>query len=172
MEKDIQTIVLGGGCFWCVEAVFQKIEGVISVIPGYSGGSVEDPSYEDVCSGNTGHAEVVELQFNSKKISLEKILKVFFLAHDPTTLNRQGSDIGTQYRSIILYSDMNQKEIINDVIGKLQGEYKESIVTEVKALGNFYKAEGYHKDYYLNNQNLGYCRLVIQPKIDKVISNI
>lgn len=168
MEKN-ETIVLGGGCFWCMEAIFQKIDGIVEVIPGYAGGELIDPTYEDVCTGNTGHAEVVRIGFRSEKISLRKVLEVFFLAHDPTTLNRQGSDIGTQYRSVILYTSDEQREVIEGVIGDVQKEYKKEIVTQVLPLEKFYKAEGYHKDYYINNLNSGYCRFVIGPKLKKVL---
>ncbi len=165
MKNNIQTIILGGGCFWCIEAIFQKIKGIISLTPGYTGGTLENPSYEDVCTGNTGHAEVVKIEFDSKIITLEKLLQIFFLAHDPTTLNRQGGDVGTQYRSIILYSNEDQKETINNAIDN----YKDEVVTEVKPLEKFYEAEEYHKDYYLKNEDARYCKLIIKPKIDKVI---
>jgi peptide-methionine (S)-S-oxide reductase len=170
MEKK-ETIVLGGGCFWCIEAIFQRVDGVIGAVPGYAGGTFEDPSYEDISTGDTGHAEVVKVNFDSGVISLEKILKIFFLAHDPTSLNRQGSDVGTQYRSIILYTDDTQKKVIDRVVDQVRDEYEEQIVTEIKRLGNFYKAEEYHKDYYKKNPNAAYCRLVIKPKLDKVLNS-
>jgi peptide-methionine (S)-S-oxide reductase len=166
----METIVLGGGCFWCIEAVFQRIDGVIDVIPGYAGGTVDNPSYEDVSTGDTGHAEVVKVSFNPEVISLEKILKIFFLAHDPTSLNRQGNDVGTQYRSIILYTKENQKVIVDRVMVEIEGEYDQPIVTEIEALENFYEAEEYHRHYYNKHPNAGYCRLVIQPKLEKVLN--
>ncbi|MDX9739255.1 MAG: peptide-methionine (S)-S-oxide reductase MsrA [Candidatus Dojkabacteria bacterium] len=165
-------IILGGGCFWCLEAIFQRIDGIDSVVSGYAGGHTDNPTYEKVLIGDTGHAEVVKVRFNSKKITLEQILKIFLLAHDPTTLNRQGADIGTQYRSIILYSNEKQRKIIEEVIKKAQGEYSDLIVTEVKKLEKFYEAEGYHRDYYNNNPNVGYCRFVIKPKLDKIINEV
>lgn len=165
-----ETIVLGGGCFWCIEAIFQRVEGVIDVIPGYSGGTIVDPSYEQVCTGSTGHAEVVKVYFDSNVISLEKILRVFFIAHDPTSLDRQGNDIGTQYRSVIFYNSNDQKKIINDVIENIKGDYDRAIVTEVDRLETFYEAEEYHKDYYKNNPNAAYCRFVIKPKLEKVLN--
>jgi len=170
MEKK-ETIVLGGGCFWCIEAIFQRIDGVIEAIPGYAGGTLEDPSYEEVSTGDTGHAEVVKVNFDPRVISLEKILRIFFLAHDPTSLNRQGSDVGTQYRSIILYTNNIQKKIIDKVIEQVKDEYDGQIVTEIKLLEKFYKAEEYHKDYYKKNPNVAYCRLIIKPKLEKVLKS-
>lgn len=168
MEKN-ERIVVGGGCFWCIEAIFQKIDGIVDVIPGYAGGTLQDPTYEDVCTGNTGHAEVVSIEFRNEKISLRKVLELFFLAHNPTTLNQQGGDIGTQYRSIILYTSDEQKDVIQSVISDVQKEYEEEIITQVIPLEKFYKAEEYHKNYYINNPNSGYCRFVIKPKIDNVL---
>lgn len=164
----METIVLGGGCFWCLEAIFQKEEGVVSVVSGYAGGNVDNPKYEDVCSGNTGHAEVVKVEFDTEIVSFKRILELFFIAHNPTTLNRQGNDVGTQYRSIVLYSDDKQRDIVNEYIDSIKGNYKDEIVTEVVPLETFYQAEEYHKDYYLNNQNNSYCRFVIEPKLKKV----
>jgi peptide-methionine (S)-S-oxide reductase len=171
METN-ESIVLGGGCFWCLEAIFQKIDGVTKVISGYAGGTSVNPSYQQVCTGSTGHAEVIKVEFDNTKISLEKILKVYFLAHDPTTRNRQGNDVGTQYRSTILYTDEPQKKVIEKVIEDVQKESPDSIVTEVKPLENFYEAEDYHKDYFKNNPNSSYCRFVIQPKLDKVLKEV
>lgn len=168
-REDIKSIVLGGGCFWCLEAIFQRIPGVLFVTSGYSGGDMENPSYEEVCTGETGHAEVVKVEFNIKEISLEKILNIFFLAHDPTTLNRQGNDIGTQYRSVIFFSFSEDEKVIKDVINEVKKEYKENIVTEVQKLEHFYEAEDYHKNYYDLNRNNPYCRLVIKPKLDQVL---
>lgn len=165
--KDEEIIYLGGGCFWCIEAVFKMIDGVGPVFSGYSGGEKENPTYEEVCSGNTGYAEVVEVKFNPKKVSLEKILEVFFEAHDPTTLNRQGNDVGTQYRSVIFYTDENQKEIIENFIEKIKNDYTEKIVTEISKLEKFYKAEDYHQDYFDKNPDNRYCQLVIAPKVKK-----
>lgn len=170
--SNIESIVLGGGCFWCLEAIFQKEEGVVSVISGYAGGNVDNPKYEDVCSGNTGHAEVVKVGFDTEKVSLKRILGLFFIAHDSTTLNRQGNDIGSQYRSIILYTDEKQKDIVNEYIDSIKGNYKDKIVTEVIPLDTFYEAEEYHKDYYLNNPSNSYCRFVIEPKLKKVSESI
>lgn len=167
----MESIVLGGGCFWCLEAIFQKEKGVVSVVSGYAGGSLTNPSYEAVCSGNTGHAEVVKVEFDTEIVSLKRILELFFIAHDPTTLNRQGNDVGTQYRSIILYSNEKQKKIINEYIESIRGNYDEDIVTEVVPLETFYEAEDFHKDYYLNNRNNSYCRFVIEPKLEKVSEN-
>lgn len=171
MAKDIESIVLGGGCFWCMEAIFQKVKGVISVLPGYAGGILENPSYEKVCTGQTGHAEVVKVGFDSKKISMEKILEIFFLAHDSTSLNRQGNDVGTQYRSIILFSDQKQKKVVDEFIAKMQKKYGGKFCTEVKELEQFYEAEEYHQSYYLNNKDSRYCKLVIQPKLDELLDS-
>ncbi|MBN1769168.1 MAG: peptide-methionine (S)-S-oxide reductase MsrA [Prolixibacteraceae bacterium] len=167
--KSNDVIVFGGGCFWCVEAVFDRIEGVKTVVPGYSGGNVINPSYREVCTGNTGHAEVVEITYNPQQVSLAGLLKVFFSTHDPTTLNRQGADVGTQYRSAIFYKTDKQKAIIDEVMAKLEAEhvYEKPIVTQVLPLENFYQAEAYHIDYYQNNSEQSYCRFVIQPKIEK-----
>jgi peptide-methionine (S)-S-oxide reductase len=168
----MKSVVIGGGCFWCIEAVFQRIEGVGSVIPGYAGGYTEDPTYEEVSTGDTGHAEVVKIEFNPEVVTLEEILRVFFLAHDPTTLNKQGADVGTQYRSIILYTEEQQRVIIESVLEELGRDYEEAIVTEIKKLEKFYKAEEYHKDYYKRNPNAGYCRFVIKPKLEKVLDKL
>jgi peptide-methionine (S)-S-oxide reductase len=168
-SKSNDTIVLGAGCFWCVEAVFQELKGVRSVESGYAGGHVSNPSYKAVCDGTTGHAEVARIVYNPAEISFEKLLSVFFLTHDPTTLNRQGADIGTQYRSAIFYTSIKQKEVSLRVISDLdrQGAYPKPIVTEVKPLQKFWPAENYHQDYYDNNPNQGYCKYVIQPKLEK-----
>jgi peptide-methionine (S)-S-oxide reductase len=168
-----ERITLGGGCFWCLEAIFLQIDGVIRVIPGYSGGHLKNPTYEQVCSNTTGHAEVVDITFNNNVISLEDILRIFFFIHDPTTPNRQGNDIGSQYRSIILYHTQDQKEKILNYIKKLPQEdfYKnyenKEITTEIKKFEEFYKAEDYHHNYYKNNPNNPYCKFVISPKIEK-----
>ncbi len=170
MAQNIELIVLGGGCFWCTEAVFKILKGVVSVEPGYSGGLTENPTYEDVCISNTGHAEVIKIEYDPKIISLEDILTVFFATHDPTTKNRQGNDVGEQYRSIILYNTENQKEISEKFIKELNKSDNDGkpIVTQVKPLDRFYPAENYHKDYYEKNKNQPYCQVVINPKLKKV----
>lgn len=165
-----EIITLGGGCFWCIEAIFEELKGVIKVESGYSGGKTENPSYKEVCSGNTGHAEVVQITYNPEVISLKEILDVFFTLHDPTTLNRQGADVGTQYRSVIFYHNQLQKEMAEKVISTLQlnKTFTAPIVTEVTSFSNFYKAENYHQQYYELNKEEPYCRAVIQPKVDKL----
>ena len=159
----------GAGCFWCVEAAFQQLKGVSSVVSGYSGGNVENPSYKQVCTGSTGHAEVCQIDYDPEKISYEELLDVFFEIHDPTTLNRQGNDTGTQYRSVIFYHNEDQKNTAEKVKDELdaKGVWKHPIVTEITAFTKFYRAEDYHQDYYRNNPNQQYCRVVIKPKIDK-----
>ena len=166
---SIETITLGGGCFWCVEAVYGKLDGVLDVVSGYSGGTAINPTYSQVCTGLTGHAEVVQITFDNSKTSIESILKVFFTVHDPTTLNRQGNDIGTQYRSVIFYGKGSQKEAALNIIAALNKEkvYSNPIVTEVLPLTVFYKAEDYHQDYYEQHKEEPYCSLVIQPKMEK-----
>ncbi len=160
--------ILGGGCFWCVEAVYERIEGVKSVVSGYAGGDTKNPTYREVSSGRTGHAEVVKVEFNPDTISFEEILKIFWKAHDPTTLNRQGYDVGTQYRSIILYNDEKQREIAEQSKSQAQSDFSDPIVTEIESMGEFYEAEDYHQDYFENNPNAGYCRAIIAPKLDKL----
>jgi len=168
MENQ-ETAILGAGCFWCVEAIFQKLKGVISVEPGYAGGSVANPSYEAVCTGKTGHAEVAKIIFNPKIISYEQLLKVFWEIHDPTTVNRQGNDVGEQYRSVIFYTTSEQKKIAEKVKSELDksGYYEKPIVTQIEPLIHFYEAEDYHKNYYENNKDKPYCRFVISPKVKK-----
>jgi len=167
-ESSIDTITLGGGCFWCTEAVYEELNGVVSVESGYSGGSVSNPSYHAVSSGNTGHAEVAQIIYDNSKVSLEEVLKVFFATHDPTTLNRQGADAGTQYRSVIFYRTPQQKQIADGIVAALNKEvYDGKIVTKVEPFKAFYKAEDYHQDYYANNKNQAYCQMVIQPKLEK-----
>ncbi len=163
------TITLGGGCFWCIEAVFQQLEGVEQVVSGYSGGHVKNPSYKEVCTGNTGHAEVVQVTYRPDIIPLEKILEVFFTVHDPTQLNRQGNDIGTQYRSVIFYHTEKQQKIAEKIIETLNARkvFAKPIVTQVEPFTNFYPAENYHQDYYDLHGEEPYCRLVIKPKMDK-----
>lgn len=162
------AIVLGAGCFWCVEAVFERLDGVVRVEAGYAGGDVDNPSYEAVCSGSTGHAEVARVTFDPAVISLEDILSVFWNAHDPTTLNRQGADIGTQYRSAIFYHDDAQRRIAEQSRSEAQRLFDDAIVTEVAPLDRFWIAEHYHQDYYDNNRNAPYCRVVIAPKLKKL----
>lgn len=165
-----EQIYLGGGCFWCTEAVFKMLKGIISVEPGYSGGTMKNPSYQDVSSGKTGHAEVIKVEYDSEVIPLETILTVFFASHDPTTWNRQGNDVGTQYRSIILYANETQKEICKKFIKDLNTSSKlgKPIVTEVERFIEFWPAEEYHKNYYATHGNQAYCQVVINPKLEKV----
>ena len=167
-KSEIAT--LGGGCFWCVEAVFQRIGGVLSVKPGYAGGDVKNPTYKQICSGNTGHAEVARIEFDSEKITYSQILNVFWQSHDPTTLNRQGNDVGTQYRSVIFFHDESQREIAekSKIDADKSGYWDNEIVTEVTLLNNYYDAEDYHDNYYNNNPNQPYCLFVIKPKLDKL----
>ncbi len=168
MKNNIQTIVLGGGCFWCTEAVFLKIKGVLKVTSGYSGGTTQNPTYEQVCTGKTGHAEVLKIEYNPEIVSLETLLDVFFTIHDPTTLNRQGSDVGTQYRSIILYTTNEQKTTIDNIITSTHKKFDKPIVSEIKQLTNFYSAEDYHQNYYSKNPNNPYCSFQIPSKLVKV----
>ncbi len=167
----METATFGGGCFWCTEAIFKRIKGVESVTSGYAGGKMENPSYEAVSSGETGHAEAIQLTFNPKIISYEKLVEIFFATHDPTTMNRQGADIGSQYRSAIFFHNDKQRQTAYEVKEKNQSKYKDSIVTEIVPLKNFYKAEEYHQDYYAANPSVGYCRLVIDPKIQKLFAD-
>lgn len=164
----IKIIVLGGGCFWCIEAVFQKIQGVQKVESGYAGGDVIDPTYEQVCLEETGHAETVLVEYEESDVNLEKILDIFFSIHDPTTLNRQGNDVGTQYRSIILWTEPQQEKIIRKYLDKIKNDFPEPIVTQLKKLDKFYPAENYHFDYYKRNKMQPYCQLVIWPKMEKI----
>ena len=168
-ETGIAT--LGGGCFWCVEAVYQRIDGVISVIPGYAGGKTKTTTYKEICTGKTGHAEVAKIEFDKKIISYNQILNIFWQAHDPTTLNRQGNDIGTQYRSVIYYYNDEQKKIATEskIEADKSGYWKDEIVTEISEIYNYSDAEDYHNDYYDNNPNQPYCVFVIKPKLDKLV---
>lgn len=168
-QSPAETAVLGGGCFWCTEATFKQVKGIVSVLPGYAGGTAPNPGYEQVCSGTTGHAEVIKITYDQQMISYEGILEVFFAIHDPTTPNRQGNDEGTQYRSIILYKDDLQQEIAQNVLGRLREEkiFDSPIVTEIKPLMEFYEAEAYHHDYYAKNPEAAYCQAVITPKMAK-----
>jgi len=167
--KGMEKITLGAGCFWCVEAIFQDIRGVENVISGYAGGDIKNPSYKQICTGTTGHAEVCELTYNPSIVSLEKILEVFWKTHDPTTLNRQGGDVGTQYRSAIFYHTEVQKETARTVFNQLDdaGAFINPIVTEITEINNFYPAEDYHQDYFDINGEQPYCRAVISPKVEK-----
>ncbi len=164
----METATLGGGCFWCTEAIFQRLKGVSSVVSGYSGGDMDKPNYDQVSSGKTGHAEVIQINFDPKLISYSDILEVFFKTHDPTTMNQQGADIGTQYRSVIFYHDDKQKSQAEELIKKLATNYSQPIVTQLKPFTNFYQAENYHQDYYNLNHDKPYCQLVIDPKIQKL----
>jgi peptide-methionine (S)-S-oxide reductase len=165
----VETATLGGGCFWCVEAVFQEVKGVTAVESGYTGGKTENPTYKDICTGLTGHAEVCKITFDPSVITFKGVLEVFFGTHDPTTLNRQGNDKGTQYRSVIFTHNDEQKEIAEKVKKDLDesGAYKAKIVTEITPLGKYYKAEDYHQNYFRRNPGQGYCAYVIAPKMDK-----
>lgn len=171
-ESDsFERIIVANGCFWCTEAIFKRVRGVISVVPGYSGGFVDKPSYEQVCTCETGHAEALQISFDPKIISLEELLEIFWYTHDPTTLNRQGNDIGTQYRSAIFYQTPNQKDIATALKENIDQKkvYSNPIVTEITPFKNFYPAEIYHKDYYDNNKNVPYCSYVIDPKVQKLL---
>lgn len=165
-----QVATLGGGCFWCMEAVFERKEGVLSVISGYAGGSSAEPSYEEVCTGTTGHAEVVQIEFDPARVSFEEILELFWKSHDPTTPNRQGADVGTQYRSVIFYHSDAQRKVAERSRERLVASrtYRSPVVTEILPLGAFYRAEEYHQDYFDKNPTAGYCRVVIAPKLRKL----
>jgi peptide-methionine (S)-S-oxide reductase len=167
-----EVITLGAGCFWCVEAVFERINGVSKVVSGYSGGKISNPTYREVCSGLTGHAEVVQVTYNPQVVALETILEVFFKTHDPTTLNRQGADVGSQYRSAIFYHSEQQMQTSQMVVAKLNslGIWAQPIITEITAFSKFYKAEDYHQDYFANNRTQTYCQAVINPKVTKLES--
>ncbi len=169
MNSGNDTATFGGGCYWCVEAVYQELEGVVSVTSGFSGGQRENPNYEQVCSGATGHAEVVQIVYDPSKISFDELLEVFWTVHDPTTLNRQGADVGTQYRSVIFYHNDEQKLLAEKYKKELgaSGAWDRPIVTEISPATKFYSAEKYHQEYYKNNPNQPYCSFVIQPKVEK-----
>ena len=166
----MEKAVFGGGCFWCTEAVFKMLKGVKVVKPGYSGGTVEDATYEKVSGGSTGHAEVIYIEYDSNEISYDELLIVFFASHDPTTLNKQGNDVGSQYRSVIFYTNEAQKTATEKFISEINSSNSEGspVVTELEPLDKFYEAEHYHQDYYTNNQSAPYCQVVINPKLDKV----
>jgi len=171
MNNNTETATLANGCFWCSEAIFKRLKGVESVLPGYAGGTVKNPSYDEVCMENTGHAESIQVKFDPRIISFEKILNIFWHTHNPTTLNRQGNDIGTQYRSAIFFHDEKQKAIAEKSKKDLEqaGLYKDPIVTEITPFKNFYIAEDYHKNYYDKHQEVPYCNFVIDPKIHKLL---
>ena len=167
--SSTESIVLGGGCFWCTEAVFDRVQGVVDVESGYSNGQAVNPTYEQVCTGRTGHNEVVKVEFDTAQISLREILEIFFVIHDPTTKDRQGNDVGTQYRSGIYTTDEAQQKVAAEVIGEIAGSktYSAPIVTEVMPLANYSTAEAYHQDYFVNHPNQGYCAFVVGPKVEK-----
>lgn len=168
-KENLKIATLGGGCFWCLEPIFKKLEGVEKVVVGYAGGNVPDPSYELVCTGSTNHAEVIQVHYDPETISYRELLEVFFSTHDPTTPNRQGADVGTQYRSIILYHDDQQKEDAETYLAELDrsGQYKAPIVTQLLPYEVFYEAESYHQAYFEKNPYAGYCQMVIKPKVEK-----
>ena len=162
-----QVITLGGGCFWCLEAVYELVDGVTAVESGYCNGHVVNPSYEQVCSGTTGHAEVVRVRFDADRISLREVLEIFFTIHDPTTLNRQGNDVGTQYRSGVYLHDAAQEAVVREVVAEANAALGASVVTEVLPLANYWRAEDYHQHYFANHPDQGYCAFVVAPKVDK-----
>ena len=166
---ELEKATFGSGCFWCTEAIFERVNGVKTVESGYSGGTVENPTYEQVCGGKTGHAEAVQITYDPKVVSYPELLEIFWSTHDPTTLNRQGNDVGTQYRSVIFYHNDEQKKLAEEYKKKLNesGAWGNPIVTEISQYKNFYKAENYHQDYFENNPNQGYCSFVIAPKVEK-----
>lgn len=167
MTKEIAT--LAGGCFWCLEAVYDQLKGVTDVVSGYMGGQVDNPTYEQVCTGQTGHAEVVQVEYDADVLNFRDLLNVFFTIHDPTTLNRQGADVGTQYRSAVFYHTAEQEQATREVIAELEAQqvWDNPIVTQVTAAETFYPAEDYHQEYFANNPNAGYCRVVVAPKVAK-----
>lgn len=171
LQKNGETVTFAGGCFWCTEAVFKRLKGVTSVISGYTGGTVENPTYEQVCSGTTGHVEAIQVAFDPTVISYEKLLDVFWATHNPTTLNQQEYDYGTQYRSAIFYNSEDQKKVAEESKKQIEKEkiYKDRVVTEIVPFTRFYKAEEHHQDYYDNNKNSPYCKLIIDPKIQKLM---
>jgi peptide-methionine (S)-S-oxide reductase len=170
MNNNFEYATLGGGCFWCIEAVFSEVRGINAAISGYSGGTIKNPTYREVTSGRTGHAEVVQLQFDPEVISYRDILTIFFHLHDPTTLNRQGADVGTQYRSVIFYHNDEQEKVAREVFEEIDRSdlWDDPLVTEISPIQEFYRAEDYHQDYYANNPNQPYCTFVISPKMSKL----
>lgn len=171
MNKNLETATLAGGCFWCTEAIFKRLKGVVSVLPGYAGGTIKNPTYEQVCSGTTGYVETIQIKFDPKQITFEKILDIFWHTHNPTTLNQQGNDIGTQYQSVIFYLDEKQKKIAEKSKAKLKKErvYEDPIVTKITPFTNFFVAEDYHKNYFEKNTDAPYCNFIIGPKIHKLL---
>jgi len=167
-DRDMETSILGGGCFWCTEAVFERVEGINEVISGYAGGDILNPTYKQICTGTTGHAEVIKIIYEPSVIPYEKILEIFAECHDPTTLNRQGADVGTQYRSTIMYLSQSQEKSAKLWKESLSDKYEDPVVTEIVPAPKFYKAEEYHQDYYTKNPNQGYCSVVIRPKLKKL----
>jgi len=170
MEKQsLETAIFGGGCFWCIQAIYERLEGVESATSGYAGGHKENPTYKEVCTGTTGHAEVVQVKYNPSKVSYLTLLEIFFKMHDPTTKDRQGEDVGSQYRSVIFYTTSQQRDLANQIIEKLthEGIYEQPIVTAIEPFVNFYPAEDYHQGYYDENPEQGYCKIVITPKVEK-----
>ena len=168
LQLDSDTIIMGGGCFWCIEPIMESLDGVMNATSGYAGGTSKAPTYKSICSGKTGHAEVVQVTYDKTRISLTQLLEVFFESHDPTTLNRQGADIGSQYRSIILCRTEEQKQIVDQFILSISKHYREPIVTEIALSSQFYEAEQYHQDYFHNNKSNRYCTIIIEPKLKKV----
>jgi peptide-methionine (S)-S-oxide reductase len=164
---NVQTITLGGGCFWCTEAVYEQVDGVSAVESGYSNGHVHNPSYAQVCEGDTGHNEVVKLSFDADRISLREVLEIFFVVHDPTTLNRQGNDVGTQYRSGIYLHDATQEPVVREVLAQVNELNRGRVVTEVMPVDNYWRAEDYHQHYFANHPGQGYCAMVVAPKVEK-----
>ena len=167
LQLDIDTIILGGGCFWCIEPIIESLDGVMNATSGYAGGTSKMPTYKSVCSGKTGHAEVVQVIYDKTRISLTQLLEVFFASHDPTTLNRQGADIGSQYRSIILYRTEEQRQLVDQFIKSISIHYRSPIVTEISLSSQFYEAEQYHQDYFHTNKSNRYCTMIIEPKLKK-----
>ncbi|OHE78747.1 MAG: peptide-methionine (S)-S-oxide reductase [Verrucomicrobia bacterium RIFCSPLOWO2_12_FULL_64_8] len=168
MQSKTEYAVFGGGCFWCLEAVFERLPGVKAVVSGYAGGQRKHPSYKQVCTGETGHAEVVRIEYDPAKVSFEQLLDVFWQAHDPTTLNRQGADEGTQYRSVVFYANDAQKAAAGKSKAAVQAKFSDPIVTEIVPLSEFFEAEDYHQDYFAKNPYAGYCQIVIRPKVSKL----
>ena len=166
MKKE--TAVIGGGCFWCTEAVFQRVNGVTHVESGYTGGKIKNPTYREICSGLTGHAEVIKVTYNPEELSFADLLRIHFSTHDPTTLNRQGYDSGTQYRSVIYYQDEEEKRVAEEVMAEMADFFDDPIVTELSPLGTYYPAEAYHQDYYNQNTSQPYCQAIISPKVQKL----
>ncbi|MHA1198241.1 MAG: peptide-methionine (S)-S-oxide reductase MsrA [Candidatus Heimdallarchaeaceae archaeon] len=168
-NTNLEIVTLGGGCFWCIEAVFSELQGVQTAVSGYSGGEKDNPTYEQICSGRTGHAEVIQVTFDPKVISFKTILEIFFNTHDPTTLNKQGNDIGTQYRSVIFYHSDKQKEIAQEIISEFEksGKWSSPIITELSPFKKFFEAEQYHQNYFKLNTSQPYCKVVIEPKVTK-----